>query len=247
MPLSETGQTGEDPLRIGTRILPCDERKAGSCLLGGFQSTCKMNRLTREKLVGLQEETSPGAEGRIARIVAEYFAPNFHKAKATHPGLRQWNPSREGPRSCCVLCWIGCASRITLPLTAKDIIEEDHPMNIGIFGTAGQRRANFAIQNADLLIALGAGLNSQKIGFNVQGFAPKAKKIVIDIDEAQLNYQILRPDLRLQADAGDFLREMLKQLEREPYSAPERWLAACARGSRNIRSLFPSILPTRNK
>jgi acetolactate synthase I/II/III large subunit len=117
---------------------------------------------------------------------------------------------------------------IALPLTAKDIIEEDHPLNIGIFGTAGQRRANFAIQNSDCLVALGAGLNSQKIGFNVAGFAPRAKKVVIDIDEAQLQYQVLRPDLGIVADAGPFLREMLKQLEHEPYSAPDRWLAACA-------------------
>ena len=190
-----------------------------------------------EKLVGLQEETSPGAEGRIAQIVADVLT-EIRKAK--RPILVCGNGIHRA-RAQELLCSLLDRLRvpITLPLTAKDIIEEDHPMNIGIFGTAGQRRANFAIQNADLLIALGAGLNSQKIGFNVQGFAPKAKKIVIDIDEAQLNYQILRPDLRLQADAGDFLREMLKQLEREPYSAPERWLAACARW----KSKYPLIVP----
>lgn len=116
---------------------------------------------------------------------------------------------------------------IALPLTAKDIIEEDHPLNIGVFGTAGQRRANFAIQNSDCLVALGAGLNTQKIGFNVQGFAPKARKIFVDIDEAQLKYQVLRPDYAVQADAGEFLGEMLRQLEGSPYSASSKWLEAC--------------------
>lgn len=117
---------------------------------------------------------------------------------------------------------------IALPLTAKDIIEEDHPLNIGIFGTAGQRRANFAIQNSDCVMAIGAGLNVQKIGFNAQGFAPKAYKIIVDIDEAQLKHQILQADLALQADAGDFITEMLTQLEAAPSSAPSRWLNACA-------------------
>jgi len=127
---------------------------------------------------------------------------------------------------------------IGLPLTAKDIIEEDHLLNIGVFGTAGQRRANFAIQNSDCLLAVGAGLNVQKIGFNAKGFAPKAFKIVVDIDEAQLKHQILQPDLALRADAGDFLREMLTQLEAAPYSASSRWLNACA----NWKARYPLVV-----
>jgi acetolactate synthase-1/2/3 large subunit len=126
---------------------------------------------------------------------------------------------------------------ITVPLTAKDIIEEDHPMNIGVFGTAGQRRANFAIQSSDCLIAIGAGLNCQKIGFNIEGFAPKARKIIVDIDEAQLEYQLVRPDCAVQADAADFLREILAQVERSPYQSPDRWLKACA----TWKSRYPLI------
>ncbi len=127
---------------------------------------------------------------------------------------------------------------IALPLTAKDIIEEDHPLNIGVFGTAGQRRANFAVQNSDCLLAIGAGLNVQKIGFDAKSFAPKAYKIVVDIDEAQLKHQILRPDLALQADAGDFLREMFVQLETVHHSASSQWLNACA----NWKARYPLIV-----
>lgn len=128
---------------------------------------------------------------------------------------------------------------ITVPLTAKDIIAEDHPMNIGVFGTAGQRRANFAIQNSDCLIALGAGLNSQKVGFNIAGFAPKAKKIIIDIDEAQLQYQVVKPDLGIQSDAYAFICELLKQIEHDPYKTSEKWLAACAKW----KATYPLIVP----
>ena len=59
-------------------------------------------------------------------------------------------------------------------------------LNIGIFGTSGQRRANFAVQNCDCLVALGVGLCVKKTGFNYEGFAPHAKRVVIDIDEQQL-------------------------------------------------------------
>lgn len=118
---------------------------------------------------------------------------------------------------------------VVLPLTAKDVLEEDNPMHMGIFGTAGQRRANFAVQNCDLLVAIGAGLNCQKIGFNIEGFAPKARKIIVDIDEAQLRYQVVRPDLPIQADAADFLRELSARLGNASLSAPENWLDACER------------------
>jgi len=118
---------------------------------------------------------------------------------------------------------------VVMPITAKDLVPEDHAGYVGIFGTAGQRRANFAVQNADLLLALGAGLNIQKCGFNIAGFAPKAKKIVVDIDEFQLTHQALKPDVPIEADVKPFLRELLIALEETPARPSERWLAACAR------------------
>jgi acetolactate synthase I/II/III large subunit len=134
---------------------------------------------------------------------------------------------------------------IVLPITAKDVLEEDHPMQMGIFGTAGQRRANFAIQSSDLLLAIGAGLNCQKVGFNLSGFAPRARKIIVDIDPAQLEHQVVRPDLPVHADAADFLRAMLDQLESAPYSAPERWLRACAEWRRRYPPVTPDYLEDR--
>ncbi len=118
---------------------------------------------------------------------------------------------------------------VVLPITAKDVLEEDHPMHMGVFGTAGQRRANFALQSSDLLVAIGAGLNCQKIGFNIEGFAPKARKIIVDIDEAQLQYQVVRPDLPVHADASLFLNALLEQLNEACYCAPANWLEACQR------------------
>lgn len=117
---------------------------------------------------------------------------------------------------------------VSLVFTAKDVVAEDSPSNVGIFGTAGQRRANFAVQNADLLIGLGAGFNVQKVGFNVAGFAPKAKKLLVDIDQAQLRDQVLKPDIAVQADVKALLPALIEELEKSAPSPSKRWIAACA-------------------
>ena len=118
---------------------------------------------------------------------------------------------------------------VILPITAKDLMAEADPQYVGVFGTAGQRRANFALQNSDLLLGLGAGFNIQKCGFNIAGFAPKARKIVVDIDSAQLTHQALKPDLAVEADVNDFIDALTIELERQPVRARQPWLDACAR------------------
>ncbi|MGA8029531.1 MAG: thiamine pyrophosphate-binding protein [Bryobacteraceae bacterium] len=130
---------------------------------------------------------------------------------------------------------------VLLPITAKDVIEEDHPMNMGVFGTAGQRRANFTVQNSDLLLSLGAGLNCQKLGFNFAGFAPKAKKVIVEIDEKQLYNQVIQADLPIQCDVREFLEEMLRHLEPSTYRSPEKWLAACDRWKQRYPVMVPEF------
>lgn len=118
---------------------------------------------------------------------------------------------------------------VVLPLTAKDLVHEDHPFQLGVFGPSGQRRANFAVQNCDCFIGLAAGLNLQKTGFNLSGFAPNARKIFIDVDEGQLKHQSIRPDLAVQADIHGFLTEFLRQSDALDLRPPENWLDACRR------------------
>jgi acetolactate synthase I/II/III large subunit len=127
---------------------------------------------------------------------------------------------------------------IVLPDSAKDLVPEDYPLYIGIFGTAGQRRANFAVQNSDCILSLGAGLCIKKVGFNYKGFAPNAKKIVVDIDEGQIYHQVITPDLPVQADVRFFLEEMLEQLNTVSIKPFARWLEACAKW----KERYPLIL-----
>lgn len=120
-----------------------------------------------------------------------------------------------------------CNIPTVLALSATDLVPENHPSYIGIVGHVAQRRANFALQNSDLLISIGSGLNSAKVGFNYKDFAAKAEKIIVDIDSAQLYEQIVKPDMPIQADAKEFLDELIKALREKPVKIPENWVDAC--------------------
>lgn len=127
--------------------------------------------------------------------------------------------------------FVGLAERlnipIVLPFTGKDLVPEVHPLNLGIFGTAGQRRANFTIQNADLILSFGVGYSVAKVGFNSSGFAPKAKKVVVDIDQGQLQETVIKPDLGIQADAGEILSRLQDAIVKRTFSFSAKWLPAC--------------------
>ncbi len=88
-----------------------------------------------------------------------------------------------------------------------------HPQLIGAFGTHGTRYGNFAVQNADLVLSIGARLDTRQAGSPHWTFARGAKRIVVDIDPAELKKfkrLKMRIDLEVNADAKVFL-ELLNQ------------------------------------
>ncbi len=129
---------------------------------------------------------------------------------------------------------------VVLPNCAKDLVPESHPRYMGVFGTAGQRRANFAVQNADCIFFIASGINVTKAGFNYKGFAPKAKKVIVDVDEGQLYHQVIQPDFAVQADVQDFLIELLRQIDagKVEFAPSPKWMEACFRW----KERYPIIL-----
>lgn len=90
----------------------------------------------------------------------------------------------------------------------RDLFPETHPLLLGSFGSHGVRAANFAIQNSDLIISIGARLDTREIG-SPGTFAREAKKIVVDIDPNELNKfndTELTIDIPVVSDAADFLK-----------------------------------------
>jgi len=92
---------------------------------------------------------------------------------------------------------------------AVDVIEYDHPLNIGAVGIKGTRAANFAMQNADLLLVLGSSMQLAAVGYDPLGLAPASYKIYVDIDQNELDKQFTKIDLRVKMDLKDFFEVML--------------------------------------
>lgn len=93
-----------------------------------------------------------------------------------------------------------------------DMIPSNHKSFVGRIGTIGQRCGNFALQNADLVICLGTRNNIRQASYNFENFAKNAYKILVDIDEAELDKPTVIPDLKINADLAEFLPEFDKAL-----------------------------------
>lgn len=112
---------------------------------------------------------------------------------------------------------------------ALDLLPHEDPLNIGRPGVVATRAANFAVQNSDLLICVGARLDPVVTAYNRAEFGRHAQKIVVDIDAHELDDKTDLPEAtRLALDAGDFLRGLRGALGPAPL-AVESWRARCLR------------------
>jgi acetolactate synthase I/II/III large subunit len=108
---------------------------------------------------------------------------------------------------------------------SRDLIEYQHPQNLGMMGIKGARAANFAMQNADCLIILGCSMNVTHIGYDSKTFSPASKKIMIDIDANELGKDIFKIDMPIVGDVKDFFHA--EKTHRKDY-IPKSWVDKCA-------------------
>jgi acetolactate synthase-1/2/3 large subunit len=113
--------------------------------------------------------------------------------------------------------------------TASDILPTDHKLYMGRSGIAGQRGANLAVQNCDLLICIGSHLSLPLTGTNFKAFAREARKIVVDIDPVELGFETVKVDLPVQCDARRFLKEMLESKSATEDGGLKWWHDKCSK------------------
>ncbi len=109
---------------------------------------------------------------------------------------------------------------VALTLLGKGAMPEKHPLTIGMMGMHGAAATNYAIQESDLLIALGMRFDDRVTG-NLKTYAPNAKKIHVDIDPSEINKNV-KVDVGIHGDLKVVLRQMLPLLENKAH--PE-WMA----------------------
>lgn len=94
---------------------------------------------------------------------------------------------------------------------AKDLFHSEDPLFIGNFGLFGERGANIAVQNADLLLILGSRLSIPNIGYNYKNFSPNSTKIMVDIDGEELDKKTLKIDHKINIDLNLFINSLLSR------------------------------------
>jgi acetolactate synthase-1/2/3 large subunit len=100
-----------------------------------------------------------------------------------------------------------CDIHVVTTLMARGAFPDDHPLCLGMPGMHGNYTAVTSMQQSDLLIALGSRFDDRVTG-KVDGFAPDAKVIHVDVDPAELG-KVRRPDVPIVGDCRLVIEELV--------------------------------------
>ncbi|HDR2499602.1 TPA: acetolactate synthase large subunit [Enterobacter roggenkampii] len=123
----------------------------------------------------------------------------------------------------------------TMTLMALGMLPKAHPLSLGMLGMHGARSTNYILQEADLLIVMGARFDDRAIG-KTEEFCPNAKIIHVDIDRAELG-KIKQPHVAIQGDVAEVLAQLIPQTDATD-RADWRQLVA------DLQREFPGAIPT---
>lgn len=131
---------------------------------------------------------------------------------------------------------------------AADLVPDEHPLYVGRAGTYGQRWANLALQNCDLLITLGTRLALPQRGYVDSEFARAAKKVIVEIDPLEMAKFTFPIEVPALGDVGDFITQLERQLPSlnlgvQPTFHFDDWLNKC----REWRTRYPMSQPPASK
>ena len=165
--------------------------------------------ITPEELEGYQPEpeVSKGEFASSIKQVNEIIKGSERPIFLIGHGVRisgaseQFKRIAESLKVPCVFTW-----------NSSDTLEWDHELYVGRPGVVAARSPNFAIQNSDCLISIGCRLDNVITAYNPKEFARQAKKIVVDVDQNELDRHQMQIDLKICADAADFLNAWENQL-----------------------------------
>ncbi len=184
-----------------------------------------------DALVGYQETTPP--EPAVSDMVVSNILDSIQQAKypmilAGH-GIRCAKSIKKFHH---VLQLLNIPVAITQ--LGKDLLPYNHELFIGHPGVKGDRPGNFIVQNADLILTLGCSLHAMTTGYELEQFAPQAKKIQVELDEMVLKRENVGVHQKVHASISTFLNTMekilLSRLENtEKLVTTNKWHKQCLR------------------
>jgi acetolactate synthase-1/2/3 large subunit len=101
---------------------------------------------------------------------------------------------------------------VTTTLMGISSIPTEHPLYVGMLGMHGTKYANYAIQESDLIIAVGARFDDRVTG-KIESFAPNARVIHIDVDPAEISKNV-KVHIPIVGDAKQVLKSLIKYVQR---------------------------------
>ena len=130
---------------------------------------------------------------------------------------------------------------VVTTLMARGTMPDDHPLCLGMPGMHGNYTAVTAMQESDLLIALGSRFDDRVTG-KVDAFAKNAKIIHVDIDPAELG-KVRRPDVGITGDCRLVIDELITALKQigAPEVQPDRPRSADGKRSTRFLTCSPSL------
>src|SRR3989344_355653 len=138
-------------------------------------------------------------------------------------------------------------SKLKVPVVTTrlgiDLIESASPLFVGRPGLYPDRAANFAIQNADLIIVIGARLDTGIVGYDAKDWGRYAKKVVVEVDIEELNKPGINIDLRVNCDVLDFINALSVQINPKKLPNLENWTKICDLW----RKKYPMVMPQYKK
>lgn len=138
--------------------------------------------------------------------------------------------------------FIAIAEKMNIPvvtaISGSDIIWHDHPLYFGKPGICGDRIGNIMVQNSDLLIVMGTRLSIRQVSYAYDLLAPKAYKVMVDIDIAEMQKPTLSIDMPIHVNLSEFIDKMNVAIENEK-NLPEfkEW----REWGRNIERRIPTL------
>lgn len=138
--------------------------------------------------------------------------------------------------------FISLAEKLNIPvvtaISGSDIIWHDHKLCFGKPGICGDRIGNIMVQNSDLLIVMGTRLSIRQVSYAYDLLAPKAFKVMVDIDLAEMQKPTLNIDMPIHVNLSEFIDKMLVALECEnELPRFEKWIE----WGRNIEGKIPTL------
>lgn len=139
--------------------------------------------------------------------------------------------------------FITLAEKLNIPvvtaISGSDLIWHHHALCFGKPGICGDRIGNIMVQNSDLLIVLGTRLSIRQVSYAYDLLAPKAYKVMVDIDQAELIKPTLNIDMPIHANLSEFIDKMSVAVETEnnlpTFSEWRNW-------GRNVESKLPTLV-----